>query len=241
MVGGGAVDAGEAAAGRAGAHRRIDHVGQPHVAGEAGRAVELGRHVEPGQRLAGQAVGVAAADRQVLGQVEARRRFGELGEGDAVGAVPDEAVMAVELPQSTFQRRAAAMQSKARAPAPASRIGASKARIEVEPPVIISAWRAAKSCAAQRPIAVQEAGQVAVVRRLLGEQPVGVERRERRRLDRDRAPVGAELVGEDLRQRRPHALAQLGLRHRDGHPPVGADLEKALNRVSPGAARRFGA
>ena len=76
----------------------------------------------------------------------------------------------------------------------------------------------------------------------VGRQRVGVERVERRRLDRDRAPVRAELVGDDLRQRGPDALPVLGLRHRDGDMPVLADLEPgAERRLARFAAVRFGA
>ena len=73
-------------------------------------------------------------------------------------------------------------------------------------------------------------GEGTAARRLLGEKHIGIERRQGRRLDRHGPPVRAELVGDDLRQRGVDALPRLGLRHRDDHPPVPADLEEGVEQ-----------
>ena len=205
---------------RAAAHRGIDHVGKADVGGEQGACRRSWR-----ARRAAAAAGRRAGSRRRRGPADARagrspprpRPARRRGCGRRRARRSRRACPAP--PNSAFQRAAAAMQSRARAAGARPRaVGASKARIEVEPPVSISALL--RRIVARRPAAdaLQEARQAAVVGRLLGEQQVGVERADRRRLDRDRAPVGAELVGEDLGQAGIDALAELGLRHRDRSP-----------------------
>ena len=87
-----------------------------------------------------------------------------------------------------------------------------------------------KFLAACEAVGAEGGGKGAVRRRFDREQGVGVERADRRRLDGDGAPVGAELVGEDLRQRGPGALPDFRLRHRDDDPPVGGDLEEGVEQ-----------
>jgi hypothetical protein len=59
---------------------------------------------------------------------------------------------------------------------------------------------------------------------------VGIERVEGGGLDADRAPVRAELVGDDLGEAGVDALAVLDLRDGDGDVAVGADLEPRAER-----------
>jgi hypothetical protein len=69
---------------------------------------------------------------------------------------------------------------------------------------------------------------------------VGVERVERGGLDADRAPVRAELVRDDLGERRVDALAVLDLRDGDGDVAVGADLEPCAERGFAGVGDEVG-
>src|SRR3546814_2849285 len=79
-----------------------------------------------------------------------------------------------------------------------------------------------------------------IAEQFAGGDRVGVERVERRRLDADGAPVGAKLVGDDLRQRRIHALAVLGLRHGDHDMPVLADLAPRAHDMLAARRRQVG-
>ena len=207
----------------AGPDRGIDHVGQPDVAGERRRAVDLGRQVEPRQRLADQAVLDAAAHRQIVGQLLAGRRLAQARRRRAFGrrrgrsrrrcrASPSRHPSARPRPSSARPGRPPRPRASAR----------SNARIEVDPPVSITGVAASHiRCAAPaRRIACERRP---VRRGLLGEQTVGVERADRRRLDRHRPPVRAELVGEDLRQARPDAPGR---------------ARPAARRRSPGRHRR---
>src|SRR3546814_14678822 len=69
-----------------------------------------------------------------------------------------------------------------------------------------------------------------IFRRITGEKGVRVERTDRRRFHRHRPPVGAELVGEDLRQAGIDALPQLRLRHGDDDAAVGGALEERVEQ-----------
>ena len=105
---------------------------------------------------------------------------------------------------STFQRSAAAPTSIARATAAAWRSGPlSNARTDVESAVIRLCLRPS----------------------LFLRQRIGVSLGQRRGLDSDAVPCGAELVGDDLRQRGPYALTRLGLRDSDGDSAGAADLD----------------
>ena len=115
-----------------------------------------------------------------------------------------------------FQRSAAAPTSIVRATAAASRSGCSNARTEVEPAVMRIRPSLSIRAAHPRPPARQR---------------IGVGLQQRRRLDRDRLPRGAELVGDDLRQRGPDALPGLDLRHRDRDPAVARDLDEIAERL----------
>ena len=125
------------------------------------RAVDLGGHVEPRQRLAGQPVLDAAAHRQVrrAGRWPPRPRRARRRRARSAPRQTKPSRRVELLPIRRPSASAAAMQSSARAAAPASRSGASKARTEVEPPVSISALRVAKSRAAQRPTPRSASGQ----------------------------------------------------------------------------------
>ena len=80
------------------AHRGEDHVGQPHVAGEQRRPVDLGRHVEPRQRLAGQPVARARrGPAGSSGSSSSAAASASSAKAMPVAAAPDEAVMRVEL------------------------------------------------------------------------------------------------------------------------------------------------
>ena len=50
-------------------------------------------------------------------------------------------------------------------------------------------------------------------------------------LDRDRFPRGPQLIGDDLRQGRPHALPSLGLGDGDGDPAIARDLDEIAERL----------
>jgi hypothetical protein len=63
---------------------------------------------------------------------------------------------------------------------------------------------------------------------LVDDERVGVERADRRGFDRHRAPVGAELVGHDLREQRRDALTHFALRDDRADMPVVADLQKGV-------------
>ena len=80
---------------------------------------------------------------------------------------------------------------------------------------------------------------------LPGRQRVGIGIGQRRGLDRDRLPRRAKLVGDDLRQGGPDALAGLDLRHGDRDPPVARDLDESCRtparRAAPSARCRGGA
>ena len=207
---------------------REHHAGQADVAREIGAAVDLGGRVEAGQRLPGQPLLLAGAQRQVaarqplVGRIRRKRaepltlpaRDHEAVEGGA--AVP------VHVPAA---RRRLAQQDPGRSP------GLAQFALE-------RADRGGGGGEHQRlrlgVTAAHPFGQVA--QRILEQhrcrEPVGIERVDRCRLDRDGAPVRAQFVGDDLRQGGEHALSQLRLRHRDGHLPVCADLD-------PGAEDRL--
>ena len=228
-VRGGAVEGDTAAAARRAAHRGMDHVAQPDVGGEARRAVDLGGDIEPGQRLTDQPVLEPAADREVVGQALHGGRLGQLGEGNPVVAAPDEAAVGVELlPVDVPAARGGPGEQGAGGGAglaqprlEAAHRGRSRGDHE----------RVAGRIFARGPaVDAEDRGEGAVVGRLLGEQQVGVERADRRRLDRDGAPVGAELVGEDLGQAGIDALAELGLGDGDDDAAVAADLEEGVEQ-----------
>jgi hypothetical protein len=75
---------------------------------------------------------------------------------------------------------------------------------------------------------------------LVDEQRVRIERVDRRGFDRDRAPVGAELVGHDLRQQRGDALPHLALRDDRADMSVVADLQKGVENMLVGRGVRLG-
>ena len=235
-----AVEPDQPAAARRHADARIDHAGEAHVAREHRAAVDLRRGVEPRQRLPGKPVLDIAAHRQVVGNGPARGRFGKLGEGDALAAAPHEAAMGVErapVAAPSFGRRHA--QKRAR-----RRPGFAKRRLE-HPDRRRSAGRhqrAARRIFARRPaIDPEGGGKGARRRRLLGQNEIGIERVDRRRLDRDGSPVRAELVGKDLRQAGIDALARFRLRHRDDDPPVPADLQEGVEQLLARAGLEIGA
>ena len=143
--------------------------------------------------------------------------------------------------QSTSQRRAAAFISSARAAGAglaqraARTRGSRSSRRSASPPSrrrIFAAPPAPSAAAANGPL----------VRGRFGEQPVGVERADRRRLDRDRPPVRAELVGEDLGQAVQLPWPSSACGTATMHPAVAADLEEGVERrARPAPARRLGA
>src|SRR3546814_1538607 len=61
-------------------NRGVDHVGQTHVAREAGGPVDLGRKVEAGQRPSGQSVLETAADGEMFGQLQRGCLLGQRSE-----------------------------------------------------------------------------------------------------------------------------------------------------------------
>ena len=130
---------------------------------------------------------------------------------------------------ATSQRSAAASLSKARAAAPAWRSGISKARTEVDPAVMRSAPSVVSRCSRHGPTPSSQPSSLG--------QPVGINGRGRRGLDRDIFPRRAKFVGEDLRERGPDALPGLDLRDDDRDAPVGADLEEMVEHAlaGPGA------
>jgi hypothetical protein len=60
---------------------------------------------------------------------------------------------------------------------------------------------------------------------------VVVDRRHGRGLDADLGPVALQLLGEEHRQGREHALAHLGLSHEQRHALVTPDAHEGLGRV----------
>jgi hypothetical protein len=217
-----------------GAHRGVDHVGKADVAGELGGAVDLGGKVEPGQSLAGQPIVDAAADREIFGKRLGGSLPRQLAEAQPVVAAKYEAAGRVEaLPVGVPACGGGLHQQGARARAGLAHPqleGARRGRAAGQDQSVAGGIFARQPAAR----AAQEFGRTFVGRRLR-QQAVGVERADRRRFDGDCPPVGAELVGEDLRKARPAALAELGLGNRDDDAPVLADLQEG---VEEGFARR---
>jgi hypothetical protein len=213
--------------GRPGPDRGVDHVRKPDVAGEQRRAVDLGRKVEARQRLAGEAVVDAGADREMPGQLLARRGLDQLGEAEPACPVENEARRGVQgLPLDPPARSGRLHQegSGARsrlAQRPLERPHRARSRGQ---------HRHVGAVEALRPPAPDAAQEGAVVLSP-AEQPVGVERSDRRGLHPHRPPVRPELVGEDLGERRPASLTQLRLRYGDQDLAVLADLDEGVERL----------
>ncbi len=193
--------------------------------------------VEPGQRLPGQPVIDSTACRQFLGQFRARRRLGQIGEGDALFAVPDEAVACVEfapvhlppLCRRNAQQRARAGACFAQPCLEPAHRGRSGGQHQCIPGRIFAC----------RPVVhAERGGDQAGVGGFLGREQIGIKWPDRRRFDRDRAPVCAQFVGENLREGGPASLAQFGLRHGDDHPAVPSDLQESVEqRLAFGGAQ----
>ncbi len=151
----------------------------------------------------------------------------DIGEADRLRLVDDEAVrrLALRPVDAPVARRRLAQHLARRRPGQPHRRGETAHRgtaaghLHVE--MVDHAAHAPAGEALQRG---RQAG-----RRVERHAAVGVDRIERRRLDRHRIPVGAELVGDDLRQRAADALPHLGLRNRDDDAAVGADLDEAVD------------
>jgi hypothetical protein len=198
-------------------HRREDHAAQPDITREKGRAVDFGREIEPGQRLADQAIARAAPHQQGFGQVRRRGRLRKLGKGDPLPAPHDEPGSGVErLPVDVPAPGGSLHQER-----PGGGAGFAEARLEGA-----DGGRAAGHHALGRRCGGAEPP-------IIREQIVGVEGPERRRLHSHRPPIRPELVRQDLRQAGIDALPHLGLRHRHDHAPVAPDLQECVEQGLP--------
>ncbi len=214
------------------ADRGEDHVGQADVAGIIGRSVDLGGQVEAGEFLAIERVGAARAVDGGGGRFEQRGGGGDLGEAELLPAEGHETVRGVALfpvgvpapRRRHHQQRARLGRGVAARPlehAHGRRIGGEHHRMAHRPFAPRPAAHVGDEVGDHR--ARGEGGAV-----LVHQQGVGVERADRRGFDGDGAPVGAEFVGDDLRQQSGDALAHLALRDDDADMAVLADLQEGV-------------
>ncbi len=136
----------------------MDHVGQAHVGGMHGRAIDLGRQIDTRHRLARKAASADRAERDAAGGIELRRLGRQFAEAEAIIAAGDEAGGGVARRPVRAPAFAGGGARSARAMAPASRKRCSKPRIELDPPVTISAERMANWRAAQPPTPFSRSG-----------------------------------------------------------------------------------
>ncbi len=208
------------------ADRDMHHVGQADIGGEIGRTVDLGGRIEPGHVRPRQPPRATAAQRQGFGHGLARRRLSQFGKAQPLLAMDDKAVPRLAtVPVHAPSARGSLRHQRARG-------GGGGTRGPLEHPQAAGPGGQHHPVAPQ-PFPAHPLGQT--VERALEQRVdtdrIGIERAERRRLDRDRPPVRAQLVGDHLRQRGGDPLAMLGLRHRDRDDAVAPDLQPRAERL----------
>ena len=224
--------------------RREHHIGQTDIACIIRRPVDLGRQIKPCQLLAVQRVRTGRAIDGLGGRFEQGGGSGDFAEAQLLLAEGDEAVLRVALlPIGIPALCRCHHQKHARL-----RRGIAARRFEHAHRRAVRGQhhRVAHRPFAARPTAhvgdeIRDAGTRGKGRAIfVDEQYVRVERVDRRGFDRDRAPVGAEFVGHDLRQQRGDALPHLALRDDRADMSVVADLQKGVEDMLVGSGGQIG-
>ena len=200
--------------------RRMHHIGQADVACEIRRPIDLCGHVEPWHRSPDQLARTLPPDRQRVRRGQPRRRDREIGEPQPLAVIDDEPLV------DRARRRRDIPSRRRRLAQQRTRTGPSQpTRLLEHPDRCRSPGQHRRAARRDRREHIGGQARQAAVEQLVERERVGVERIDRRGLDTDGTPVGAQFVRHDLRQRGIDALAMFELGHRDADMAVGADLQ----------------
>src|SRR6185369_174503 len=213
------------------ARRGEEHSGKANVTAEPHFAVDLRRRVEALQRLADEAALRGLLQPWRPWRRSARRFFGKLSKAEGAHTVDDIAV-------GGFAFRLGDV------PPVGGRADQHRAsdRRRMSQCLLECANRGRAGGNSHRSAAFDAPGTETAEMfqpALLPGHRIGIVAGERRGLDRDCLPCGAELVGDDLRKRGPYALSGFRLGHRDRYPAIARDFDEIAEGLFGGARAKI--